>query len=92
MKDMLQERWRVSDDAIANPVGDETVILHLGNGTYYGLDTIGSILWEGLKGGRLPSEVCSDILEQYDVDEDTVHTDIRRFLGELHDNELVTKG
>ncbi|MEE4205956.1 MAG: PqqD family protein [Erythrobacter sp.] len=91
MSDVLQENWRPSDDAIANPVGGETVILHLGNGTYYGLDTIGSILWEGLKAGQRPSDVCERILEEYEVERETLENDLRQFLSELADNELVVR-
>jgi len=91
MSDMLREHWRPSDDAIANPVGGETVILHLGNGTYYGLDTIGSILWEGLKEGQRPADICDRILEQYEVERETLENDLRQFLSELAENELVVR-
>lgn len=91
MSDMLQENWRPSEDAIANPVGGETVILHLGNGTYYGLDKIGSLLWEGLKEGQRPCEVCDRILDEYDVERETLEKDLRAFLGDLSEHELVVR-
>ncbi|MBX2805124.1 MAG: PqqD family protein [Hyphomicrobiales bacterium] len=91
MTDILDLHWSVSDDAVANQVGDETVILHMGNGTYYGLDTIGTFLWEGLKSGSSPSETVKQITAEYDVDASTVETDLRRFLAELEEQGLVTK-
>ena len=91
VSDKLQESWRLSDDAIANPVGGETVILHLGNGTYYGLDSIGSLLWEGIKAGQTPAQVCDTILETYDTDRETVENDLRRFMDELCDNGLIVR-
>jgi len=91
VSDMLQENWQLSDDAIANPVGGETVILHLGNGTYYGLDPVGSLLWEGLKAGQSPLQVCDAILESYDAERETVEHDLRRFLAELSDNGLIVR-
>lgn len=89
--DMLQESWRLNDDAIANPVGGETVILHLGNGTYYGLDPVGSILWEGLKAGKTPMNVCDELLESHDVERETVEHDIRVFLDELAGHGLIVR-
>lgn len=89
--DLLREDWRLSDDAIANPVGGETVILHLGNGTYYGLDSVGSLLWEGIKAGQSPSEVCDVILAQYEVSRETVEQDLCRFLEELSENGLILR-
>ncbi len=91
MNDILELPWQISSDAVANQVGDETVILHLGNGTYFGLDTIGTSLWDGLKAGKTPSEVCDQITKEYDVDRATVEADMREFLAELAKNDLVTK-
>jgi hypothetical protein len=89
MSDILTHTWRISDDAVANAVGGETVILHLGNGNYYGLDTIGTVLWDGLKAGKLPSEVCDAILAEYDAERSVVENDLAQFLEELRANELV---
>jgi hypothetical protein len=32
----------ISTNAVARLVGDDTVILHLGSGTYFGLDAVGA--------------------------------------------------
>ena len=89
MSKELTSPWRIAEDAVANAVGGETVILHLGNGNYYGLDTIGTVLWEGLKLGKLPSEVCDEIVSEYDVERSQVEGDITKFLTELEENDLV---
>lgn len=89
MTEILVSKWRISDDAIANPVGGETVILHLGNGKYFGLDAIGTRLWEGLKAGKLPLEVGEQLLEEYDVERAVLEADLVRFLDELKANDLV---
>jgi hypothetical protein len=91
MVNNLGTPWRISEDAIANPVGGETVILHLGNGHYFGLDAIGTLLWEGLQAGKLPSEVCEDILAGYEVERDEVERDLARFLAELEEHDLVER-
>ncbi len=92
MTDILTMPWRISDDAVANPVGGETVILHLGNGHYFGLDEIGTQLWEGLKVGKLPSEICEEILAGYDVGRKKVESDLAQFLHELEEHDLVERG
>ncbi|WP_379923377.1 PqqD family protein [Erythrobacter sp. R86502] len=89
MSDVLETRWRVSDQAIANAVADETVILHLGNGTYYGLDPIGALLWKALVEGDVPASICDSILETYDVEPQQLAADLRALLNDLVDNELV---
>lgn len=91
MTDILDIDWRISADAVANQVGDETVILHMGNGTYYGLDTIGTALWDGFVAGKTPIEVCDHITAEYDVERETVLADMRQFLSDLADHGLVEK-
>ena len=89
MSEVLNQTWRISEDAVASAVGGETVILHLGNGNYYGLDTVGTLLWEGLKQGKLPTEICETILSEYEVERSVVENDLAQFLEELKANELV---
>lgn len=89
MSDLLEARWRISDQAIANAVADETVILHLGNGTYFGLDPIGARLWDALQSGEPPISICESVLETYDVEPDQLAIDLRALLDELVSNDLV---
>lgn len=91
MTDILNVRWKISDQAIANSVGDEVVVLHLANGTYYGLDPVGAILWEALGQGETPSQACDHILARYEVDRETVERDLRQFLGELAHGDLIVE-
>lgn len=83
MTDVLSAQWTISDQAIANSVGDEIVVLHLADGTYYGLDPVGVLLWEGLAAGDRPSLVVERILERFEVDRATAESDLRAFIGEL---------
>lgn len=89
MSDTLSASWRISDQAIANAVADETVILHLGNGTYFGLDSVGARLWDAIKAGLPPVSVCDNLLEEYEVDQATLQADLRALLAELADNDLI---
>lgn len=91
MTDILNVRWQISDQAIANMVGDEMVVLHLANGTYFGLDPVGALLWETLAGGELPAKACEMILDRYEVDRETVEHDLRQFLGELAQGDLIAQ-
>ena len=89
MSDLLHSQWRISDQAIANAVADETVILHLGNGTYYGLDPIGAKLWEALEAGERPAAICPALLDTYDVAPERLEADLRELLEDLVANDLI---
>jgi len=91
MRDPLTLTFAPSEEAVESRVGDETVILHLGNGTYYGLDPLGTVIWEMLKSGHAQSEIREAILAQYDVAAEVVDADMRRFLGDLLAQSIVVE-
>lgn len=91
MSDILASSFSPSPDAFENRVGSETVILHLGNGTYYGLDAIGTVMWEMLKKGMTPLEICAAISDRYAIPLDRAQADARTFLGALREQDIVAE-
>lgn len=91
MEDILNSQWRPSEEAMANIVGDEMVILHLGNRVYFGLDAIGTEFWERLGRDERPDMICAAIAEDYDVELGSVEQDIRNFMAELIANDLIVR-
>lgn len=91
MSDILSRLLAPSPDACENRVGDETVILHLGNGTYYGLDSVGTVMWEMLKKGITPLDICQTIADTYAIPLEKVENDARIFLGELRAHDIVAE-
>ncbi len=89
MTDLFTKRLAPSGDAIASAVGDETVILQLKNGTYFGLDAIGTRIWRMLNDGVTATVICDRLGEEYDVAPDVLEADVRRLLAELQANEII---
>ena len=81
-----------SPDAVESAVGDETVILHLRNGTYYGLDVMGTRVWSLIKEGIQPSDISRRIADQYGVDLALVENDVRIFLADLRAQDILVDG
>lgn len=92
MTDILNSHLVASDQAIESRVGDETVLLHLENGTYYGLDAVGTIIWEMLKGGMTLPSICEAIAQEFGIDRETAEADTRHFLGELKAHSILVDG
>jgi hypothetical protein len=92
MTDILQRRLSPSDDAVESAVGDETVILHLKNGTYYGLDAVGTRIWSLLKEGLTPTDICERLAQEYEVAGDVIEADARKFLTDLAAQDIVVDG
>ncbi len=92
MTDILQRRLAPSPDAAESAVGDETVILNLVNGTYYGLDPVGTRIWALLKDGVATPEICRRLADEYDIDLVTIEADARTFLGDLEAQGILVDG
>ncbi len=83
MTDVLRRNFEQSADVVETAVGDETIILQLASGTYFGLDMIGTRIWELIKLGNKPTEVCQILADEFAVDIAAVQKDAREFIGEL---------
>jgi hypothetical protein len=85
----LTDRIEVSSDVVAREVGNETMLLNLTTGTYFGLDAVGGRFWHLLDEGKSPLEARDALLEEYDVGAAQLEGDLEKLLAELAENGLV---
>jgi Coenzyme PQQ synthesis protein D (PqqD) len=85
----MRTRIAAADDAISTEVSGESVILHLEDGVYFGLNEVGSRIWSLAAQPVRVADICSAIEEEYDVHPETCRRDVLRLLGELADHDLV---
>jgi hypothetical protein len=86
---IMPSRLMPSPDALETRVGDETVLLHLVNAAYYGLDPVGTLIWEGIKSGHDRARIRDDLLAAYDVTPDILTADMDRFLADLLAHDIL---
>lgn len=79
----------LTEHALESRVGPETVILHLESGYYFGLDAVGTRVWELLKGGNTVDEICACLRKEFRGAGDGVDGDVMAFLDDLLANNLV---
>ena len=79
-----------ASDVMAAIVDDELVMIRLESDGYFGLDAIGRRIWELLDEPRTVGEICSSLLEKYDVQPADCEADVQRFLGELQEHGVIT--
>ncbi|MFO7642597.1 MAG: PqqD family protein [Candidatus Competibacteraceae bacterium] len=85
----LSDRVTVPSQVMDRSVGDETVILNLESGTYYGLDPVGARMWQLLGEGKPLGEVCDAMLAEYDVTRDRLEEDLLKLVEELAGKGLI---
>ena len=81
---------RPTPDSVESVMAEETILLHLGNGTYYGLDETGTFVWSLVKDGACLTEILAAAQERYEVAEKVLEADIRSFLADLINHDLLT--
>lgn len=92
MTDILNRKLVPSPDAATSAVGDETVILHLVNGTYYGLDPVGTRIWAMIGDGQTMPAICRQLAADYDIDIAMIEADARKFLTDLEAQGILVDG
>jgi hypothetical protein len=75
---------------MARQVDDETVLLDLATGTYFGLDPVGGRAWSLLGSGKCLAEVCDVLIEEFEVTRDVLERDVVALVEQLLERKLVT--
>jgi hypothetical protein len=87
--DKLAYKTVISQHVLARQVGEETVMLDLDNGTYYGLDQVGTRIWQLLAEGKTLAQVCDTMIEEYEVSREEIERDVTRLVADLSDKGLL---
>lgn len=82
---------RRSDDPVTADVDGEVVMMSLSQGSYYGLDAVGSRIWDLLTTPQPVVELLSQLQAEYEVDANTCQRDTLLFLAELEQQGLVER-
>lgn len=85
----LTDRVAIPAQVMARQVGQETVILDLASGTYFGLDTVGARVWILLFEGKTIGEICRTMLDEYEVEPAPLEKDVFSLLQSLERQGLV---
>jgi Coenzyme PQQ synthesis protein D (PqqD) len=81
---------KLANDLISAPVDGEVVILSVERGTYYGLDEIGTEIWQRLDSPVRVDVLCEDLAAKYAADRRTIERDVLTLLESLLAEGLVT--
>ena len=85
----LSNHIKVPSDVMDRRVGDETVILNLASGAYYGLDPVGARMWELMSAGHSLAEIRDRLLEEYEVEADRFEQDLLELVADLRSQGLI---
>jgi hypothetical protein len=86
----LNQTITLSPDVISQEVSGETVLLDLESENYFGLDAVGTRIWQLIKENDNLQDIYDTLLEEYEVEEQRLQTDLEAILGEITQLGLVT--
>ena len=85
----LQTTVMASPHQISCPLGDESAILNMKNSVYYGMNPVGSAVWNLLKQPKTVAEIRDVILGEYEVEAERCEQDLIALLEQLRSEGLI---
>jgi hypothetical protein len=86
--DSVQRGPRVAESVVFRELDGEAVILNLDTGTYFGLDEVGTRIWQRLDRGDPVDAVVAALVEEFEVAPETARADVDRLIAQLVDKGL----
>lgn len=83
-------RLRAPDTVIHNTFDDgESVLLHLGTETYFGLNPVGTRMWLILTQADSIEQACQLLLAEFEVEPDVLRRDLDALIDQLLQHRLL---
>ena len=70
-------------------VHDETVMMDLESGRCFGLDDIGTVIWQRLETPRKFAELVDSLVAEFDAERAVIAADVSRLLTNMAEHEVV---
>ena len=85
----LDQKVTFAETVFAQEVDGEMVLLDMESENYFGLDEVGTSIWQAMQENETLKEVLAVLLEQYEVEEEMLENDLFAFVGKLEESGLV---
>ena len=87
----MNSHLTVPPQIMSRVVDDETVLLDIAQGVYFGLDGVGKRIWESVANGLSLRETASAITTEFEVDEARAEEDVIKFATDLVERGLLKR-
>lgn len=76
-------------EQVSSDLAEESVILNLKSGVYYGLNAVGAWIWNRIQEPKTFSWLSEEIASEYDIDPDRCERDLLVLLQDLFAAQLI---
>ena len=85
----ISEKYTISPDAVANRMGDQIVVVHVGTDRIFELNTTAARIWDLLSDGRDRKEIQQMVSQEFNVPESAVEKEIEQLLSSLISENII---
>ena len=78
-----------TSDHVFGDLDGEAVILHLGSGVYYGLNSVGTRVWNLIQSPISASDIRDVLLSEFEVEAGVCEKELIALLNDLSDRGLI---
>lgn len=82
-------QYSLKDQLSVTSIGEDSVLLDVSSGQYFGLNELGTKIIEGLMQSLSLDDILLGIVQEFDVDMDQARVDAEKLLSELETAGLV---
>jgi hypothetical protein len=86
---ILDSQFLPGDDVHSESLHGEAVLLDLKTGIYFGLNDVGTRIWELIAEGRSRLDIAASLTREFEVTRDSAERDVAAFLETLHNRGLI---
>jgi thymidine kinase len=86
----MPERFIVSPDAVANRMGDQLVLVHVGTDRIFELNQSAARVWDLLASGHNRNEIQTILLEEFNLSEAVAAQQIEELLNSLIAERIIS--
>lgn len=85
--------WQVSQKVLSSKIDEEVILMSFEADSYFGIDPVGSRIWELLSEKPASiNELVVILVDEYEVDEETCRKQVQIFIDEMYTKKLIIKG
>lgn len=79
----------VPSNVLVRFLDQESVLLNLETERYFGLDAVGTRMWQVVTAAETVNAALAQLVEEYDAPPETLRTDLTKLLQHLIENGLI---
>jgi hypothetical protein len=88
---MSEASLSIPKHVLSESLQDETVVLDMSTGVYFGLSPVASRIWKLLASGSSRLEIEAALLAEFDVEPTVLASDLDNLLTQLEGKKLIVR-